>query len=55
MAHTISSECISCGVCVAECPVEAISAGESQYEISPGACIDCGACIGCCPVEAISA
>jgi len=54
MAHIISSECISCGACVDECPVDAISAGDSQYEISDE-CIDCGACIPSCPVEAISA
>jgi ferredoxin len=53
MAHTISSECISCGACVPECPVDAISEGSTQYEISD-ACIDCGVCVGSCPVDAIS-
>ena len=53
MAHTISSECISCGACTGECPVDAISLGETQYEISD-ACVDCGACVGSCPVNAIS-
>jgi len=53
MAHTISSECISCGACTGECPVDAISIGETQYEISD-ACVDCGACVGSCPVNAIS-
>ena len=55
MAHKISSECISCGACSSECPVEAITAGDSQYEINAGECIDCGACVGSCPVDAISA
>ena len=54
MAYSISSECISCGACVNDCPVEAISLGEAQYEISDS-CIDCGACAGSCPVDAISA
>lgn len=27
MAYKISSDCISCGACEAECPVGAISAG----------------------------
>ena len=53
MAHTINSECISCGACIGECPVDAIAIGETQYEIND-ACIDCGACIGSCPVDAIS-
>jgi len=53
MAHTISSECISCGACVPECPVDAIIEGGTQYEITD-ACIDCGVCVSACPVDAIS-
>jgi len=53
MAYTISSECSSCGACVSECPVDAISEGAAHYEISD-ACIDCGACVSACPVDAIS-
>jgi len=53
MAHTISSECISCGACTGECPVDAITLGETQYEISDD-CVDCGACVNSCPVHAIS-
>ena len=33
MAYKISSDCISCGACEAECPVGAISAGADKYEI----------------------
>jgi len=54
MAHTISSECISCGACVPECPVDAIVEGSPVYTINDG-CIDCGVCISACPVDAISA
>ena len=54
MAHTISDECVSCGACVDECPVEAISAGDAHYEINAETCIDCGACTGACPTDAIS-
>ena len=53
MAYTINSDCISCGVCVSDCPVDAIAAGDTQYEISDS-CIDCGACADSCPVDAIS-
>ena len=28
MAYKISDECIACGTCIDECPVEAISEGE---------------------------
>ncbi|MDR0898198.1 MAG: 4Fe-4S binding protein [Oscillospiraceae bacterium] len=53
MAYKISDACIACGACEAECPVEAISEGDSKYEIDPDKCIDCGACAAQCPVSAI--
>ena len=55
MAYKISSECISCGACMNDCPIEAISVGDTQYEINADTCIDCGACTGSCPVDAIIA
>ncbi len=55
MAYKISEECVSCGACESECPVSAISQGDSQYVIDADSCIDCGACAGQCPVEAIEA
>lgn len=55
MAHVISDECISCGSCEPECPVNAISQGESKYVIDAEKCTDCGACVEVCPVDAISA
>jgi len=53
VAHKITDDCISCGVCASECPVEAISEGSDKYVIDPELCIDCGACAGVCPQEAI--
>ena len=52
MAYKITDECIPCGACEAECPVNAISQGDSKYVIDAGTCIDCGACAGVCPVDA---
>jgi NAD-dependent dihydropyrimidine dehydrogenase PreA subunit len=53
MAFTINDECISCGSCVGECPVGAISEGANHFEIDADACLDCGACAATCPTGAI--
>lgn len=52
MAYKINDECISCGACESECPVNAISEGDGKYIIDPNLCIDCGACADVCPVGA---
>ena len=52
MAYKITDECISCGACAAECPVEAISEGDGKYEIIPDLCIECGNCAEVCPMGA---
>ena len=31
MAYVISDECVACGTCAGECPVEAISEGDGKY------------------------
>ncbi|MDR1893623.1 MAG: 4Fe-4S binding protein [Spirochaetales bacterium] len=54
MAYVISAECIACGSCISECPVEAIAEGDI-YSIDPDKCIDCGSCASVCPNDAISA
>ncbi|MDE5943445.1 MAG: 4Fe-4S binding protein [Clostridia bacterium] len=55
MAHSITSECVSCGACAGTCPVEAISEGAETYVVDPDVCIDCGACEDVCPTGAIHA
>ncbi|MDD7305588.1 MAG: 4Fe-4S binding protein [Peptoniphilaceae bacterium] len=55
MAYRIDENtCISCGSCEGECPVGAISQGDSSFVIDEDACIDCGSCAAVCPTEAIS-
>jgi len=55
----ITDECISCGICIAECPNESISEGDSIYVIDPNLCTECigfynePQCVNVCPVEAI--
>lgn len=52
MAHQISDECIACGACAGECPVNAISEKDGKFIITADDCIDCGACASVCPVGA---
>jgi ferredoxin len=52
MAYIITDDCISCGACESECPVECIKQESEKYVINKEDCIDCGACEGVCPVDA---
>lgn len=55
MAYVISDDCTTCGACLDECPVEAISLMDARISIIDGEiCINCGACVDICPVEAIT-
>lgn len=52
LAYKINDDCISCGACASECPVEAITEGDGKFVIDADKCIDCGACAESCPVGA---
>ena len=52
MAYVITDDCISCGACQGECPVNAISEGDGEFVIDDEICIDCGSCAEVCPVDA---
>lgn len=57
MATKITEVCISCGVCEAECPNEAIHEGSEIFEIDPALCTECVGfhareqCAAVCPVD----
>jgi len=59
MALMINDSCISCSLCEAECPNNAISEGNLFFEIDPDLCTECVGfhdkpqCVEVCPVEAI--
>jgi len=59
MALYITEDCISCGVCVAECPSNAIDYAGDSYAINPELCTECVGdfdapqCVENCPSEAI--
>ena len=56
MAFVITDECIACGVCIPECPNNAISEGDI-YVIDPSLCTECYGyfdtqqCASVCPVD----
>ena len=59
MALLINDLCVNCDVCAPACPNEAISQGETIYEIAPARCTECVGhydtpqCVEVCPVECI--
>jgi ferredoxin len=59
MAMRITEDCIACGSCEPECPVEAISEGDEFFEIDPNVCVECEGyfdepqCAYVCPSEAV--
>ena len=59
MALLIKVTCINCDMCDPECPNQAISLGESVYEIDPELCTECighydnPTCVSVCPINCI--
>ncbi len=58
MALTINEDCVACGVCEPECPVDAITEGDPLYIIDPVKCVECKGyfdspkCAEVCPTDA---
>ena len=59
MSLVIVDECISCGLCIEECPYGAISEGNPIYVINPDLCTECEGshsepqCVKVCPMDGI--
>jgi len=45
--------CTGCGICVDDCPVDAISMKIEEAEINMTECIRCGICHDVCPQESV--
>ena len=45
--------CVGCGVCVEECPLEAIHMEDGIAVVDQVKCTKCGKCINVCPAQAI--
>ena len=48
-----AESCTGCGVCVDECPVDAISMKIEEAVINMAECIRCGICHDVCPQESV--
>ena len=52
--YVIPAGCIGCGICINECPVNAITMDDNNIAvIDPEICINCGICAGSCPTATI--
>ncbi len=45
--------CIGCGICIDECPADAIALVDEKAEIDQFGCIRCGLCHPICPEDAV--
>lgn len=55
LTYTIGDNCIGCGLCMRNCPADAISGEKRQrHIIDKEVCIKCGTCMDICPSGAIS-
>jgi MinD superfamily P-loop ATPase len=54
MAYKIrKDDCVGCGVCKENCPVDCIEQDGDKYKIIAAQCVACGTCAANCPANAI--
>jgi ferredoxin len=49
-----SAACIGCGICLKNCPSEAITLENNVAYINEEKCAQCGTCVEKCPTKAIN-
>ncbi|MDR2431158.1 MAG: RnfABCDGE type electron transport complex subunit B [Candidatus Margulisbacteria bacterium] len=49
-----AAPCTACGLCVKNCPYQAIALRDNLAVIDPAKCTNCGVCAGKCPTKAIA-
>lgn len=51
----IAQHCVSCGACIKECPLGALSIRNGVIaEVDGDKCVGCGKCAAVCPANAIT-
>ena len=49
-----AESCQGAGLCVEECPYDALSIEDAKAKVDEDRCIRCGVCVGSCPSNALS-
>ncbi|WP_139904476.1 4Fe-4S dicluster-binding protein [Clostridium thermarum] len=53
-AKVLKDQCVACGTCEAECPIEAIKVVAGVFaEVDEGRCVGCSKCEKVCPASII--
>ncbi len=51
----VAQHCVSCGACVKECPLRALSIHKGVIaEVNDNKCVGCGKCVEVCPANALT-
>lgn len=54
MMNVNKEKCISCGLCIKDCPTKCISFVDNKADVNNNNCLKCGHCVAICPKYAIT-